>query len=72
MSNLHPSDLFNLIFWGAIFALVIIKFIQAMRLVPTKKAYIVERLGKYDKTLDAGFHALIPFVDKVAFIQGLK
>jgi regulator of protease activity HflC (stomatin/prohibitin superfamily) len=40
--------------------------------VPTKSAYIVERLGKYHSTLDAGFHALIPFFDKVAYIHDLK
>jgi regulator of protease activity HflC (stomatin/prohibitin superfamily) len=32
----------------------------------------VERLGKYHKTLEPGFHALIPFFDKVTFIQDLK
>ena len=40
--------------------------------MPTKSAYVVERLGKYSRTLKPGFHALIPFVDRVAFIQDLK
>ncbi len=71
-SNIGLSDFFNLFFWGGLFLIVIIKFFQSIRLVPTKKAYIVERLGKYHKTLEAGFHALIPFIDKVAFIQDLK
>ena len=62
----------NLLFWGVLFCIVIFKFLQSIRLVPTKKAYIVERLGKYHKTLSAGFHALIPFVDNVTFIQDLK
>ena len=35
-------------------------------------AAIVERLGKYQKTLLSGFHVLLPFVDKVTFIQDLK
>ncbi len=65
-------DYFNLIFWGFIFITLIYHFIKSIALVPTKSAYIVERLGKYHKTLDAGFHALIPFVDKVTFIQDLK
>jgi regulator of protease activity HflC (stomatin/prohibitin superfamily) len=34
--------------------------------------FIVERFGRYRNTLDAGFHFLIPFIDKVAFIQDLK
>jgi regulator of protease activity HflC (stomatin/prohibitin superfamily) len=65
-------DLIASAIWGIIFLIAIAKFFQAMRLVPTKSAYIVERLGTYRQTLDAGFHALIPFVDKVTFIQDLK
>jgi regulator of protease activity HflC (stomatin/prohibitin superfamily) len=34
--------------------------------------FIVERFGRYNTTLDAGFHFLIPFVDRVAFTQDLK
>jgi regulator of protease activity HflC (stomatin/prohibitin superfamily) len=40
--------------------------------VPQKKAYIVERLGKYAKTLNAGFHILVPFIDRVAYKHSLK
>lgn len=66
------GSLFNLFFWGFVFFTVVYKFIASIRLVPTKKAYIVERLGKYHKTLGAGFHALIPFIDRVTYIQDLK
>lgn len=66
------TDLIVLGIWGIIFAVFVIKLFQSIRLVPTKSAYIVERLGKYRSTLDAGFHALIPFVDKVAYIHDLK
>lgn len=65
-------DMFNLGFWGFSFLIIVYKFVISIKLVPTKKAYIVERLGKYHKTLEAGFHALIPFFDKVTFIQDLK
>ena len=58
--------------WGLIFLFIAIKFIQSICLVPTKSAYVVERLGKYKCTLEAGFHLLLPFIDKVAFIQDLK
>jgi len=51
---------------------VLYKFIQSIQLVPTQKAYIVERLGKYQKTLGPGFHALLPFFDKVKYRQTLK
>ncbi|MCL2917777.1 SPFH domain-containing protein [Shewanella litorisediminis] len=66
------EDLIVMAIWGLIFFIFIIKLFQSIRLVPTKSAYIVERLGKYHSTLDAGFHALIPFVDKVAYIHDLK
>jgi len=69
---IDSNNAFNLIFWGFAFLTVVIKFVTSIKLVPTKKAYIVERLGKYHKTLGAGFHALIPFIDKVTFIQDLK
>ncbi len=65
-------DLVVLGIWGLIFAVFLIKLFQSIRLVPTKSAYIVERLGKYHSTLDAGFHALIPFLDKVAYVHDLK
>ena len=62
----------NLIFWGAVFIVLIYKFVKSICLVPTKSAYIIETFGRYSKTLGPGFHALIPFVDRVAFIQNLK
>ncbi|QSX37650.1 SPFH domain-containing protein [Shewanella sedimentimangrovi] len=65
-------DLVVTAIWGLIFFIFIIKLFQSIRLVPTKSAYIVERLGKYHATLDAGFHALIPFIDKVVYIHDLK
>nr|WP_246138235.1 stomatin-like protein [Fodinibius salinus] len=40
--------------------------------MPTQRAYIVERLGNYHKTLGPGFHALIPFFDQVKYRQDLR
>jgi regulator of protease activity HflC (stomatin/prohibitin superfamily) len=71
-SNLMQTNMAVMIIWGLIFVVFILKLFQSIRLVPTKSAYIVERLGKYHCTLDAGFHALIPFIDKVAYIHDLK
>lgn len=59
-------------FWTLVFIIVLYKFIRSVRLVPTQKAFIVERLGRYHKTLDAGFHALVPFFDQVVAEQDLK
>src|SRR4029078_12576015 len=40
--------------------------------VPPQSAYIVERLGRYAGTLDAGFHILVPFVDVIRYKHSLK
>ena len=58
--------------WGVIFLIFIIKLFQSIRLVSTQTAHIVERLGRYRKTLEAGFFLLIPFVDKVTYVQDLR
>ena len=72
LDNINQIDLFVLVVWGVIFLVLAYKFVQAICLVPTKSAYVVERLGNYRCTLEAGFHALIPFVDRVAYVQDLK
>ena len=58
--------------WLAFFGVLAVQFGRCIRLVPTRKAYIVERLGKYQRRLGPGLHVLLPFIDKVAFIQDLK
>ena len=52
--------------------LVVVTIMKTARIVPQKSAFIVERLGKYAKTLDAGLHILFPFLDRVAYKHSLK
>jgi regulator of protease activity HflC (stomatin/prohibitin superfamily) len=56
----------------AIAILVVVTVMQTARIVPQRSAFIVERLGKYAKTLDAGLHILVPFLDRVAYRHSLK
>lgn len=53
-------------------AIVIIAIVKGARVVPQKQAHVVERLGKYSRTLDAGFHILIPFFDRIVARHTLK
>jgi len=53
-----------------IFALIVL--FKAIKIVPQRSAFVVERLGKYSLTLEAGFHLLIPFIDRVAYKHTLK
>ncbi|NCN26549.1 paraslipin [bacterium] len=57
---------------GGVFLYLITALIQSIRLIPAQTEYIQERFGKYQATLSAGFHMLIPFADKIAYIQDLK
>ena len=56
----------------AITILVIWTVFQVARVVPQKENFVVERLGRYTKTLGAGFHLLVPFVDRVSYKHSLK
>jgi regulator of protease activity HflC (stomatin/prohibitin superfamily) len=52
--------------------LIIVVVLKAAVIVPQKSEVIVERLGKYSSSLGAGFHVLLPFLDKVAYKFILK
>lgn len=51
---------------------VLVTFLSSFKVVPQRSAYIVERLGKYSRTLEAGFHVLIPYIDRIAYKQNQK
>lgn len=52
--------------------LAIVILIKGAVIVPQQMRFVVERLGQYHKTLDAGFHVLIPFVDVVRYRHSIK
>jgi regulator of protease activity HflC (stomatin/prohibitin superfamily) len=56
----------------ALAILIVIVLFRTAIVVPQQSAYVVENLGKYSRTLQAGFHILVPFVDRVAYRHNLK
>jgi regulator of protease activity HflC (stomatin/prohibitin superfamily) len=52
--------------------LFIIILAKTAVVVPQQQAYVVERLGKYSGTLEAGFHVLVPFLDVIRYRHTLK
>ena len=64
----------NISFWVAIGVAVIAVIIIAKTavVVPQQSAYVVESLGKYSRTLRAGFHILFPFIEITAYRHSLK
>lgn len=60
------------ILWLIIAALFLTAVIRSIKIIPNQTAKVIERLGKYNKTLGAGIHFLIPFIDKVRYSHNLK
>ncbi|MBB6094664.1 regulator of protease activity HflC (stomatin/prohibitin superfamily) [Povalibacter uvarum] len=58
------------VFVIAVLAIVVLA--KTARVVPQQSAYVVENLGRYSRTLGAGFHILIPFVERIAYKHNLK
>jgi regulator of protease activity HflC (stomatin/prohibitin superfamily) len=56
----------------AIAAVVIFVIAKTATVVPQQSAYVIERLGKFSRVLKAGFHILIPFLERVAYRHTLK
>ncbi|HUT44702.1 MAG TPA: stomatin-like protein, partial [Sedimentisphaerales bacterium] len=71
LAAIPTGTILTIILVGIILFALIISF-KIIRIVPQKQAYIIERLGKYSKTIEAGFHILTPFVDRVAYKHTLK
>ena len=53
-------------------ALVIVVLAKTAIVVPQQNAFVVERLGKYSRTLKAGFHILVPFIERATYRHSLK
>ena len=61
----------TIVSFGLVFVVVIV-LIKTAVVVPQQSGFVVERLGKYSKTLNAGFHILFPFIERIAYRHSLK
>ncbi|NAW87975.1 SPFH domain-containing protein [Photobacterium halotolerans] len=64
------SSVFSI--WVVMAILVIVILRSAIKFVPQNTAVVVERFGKYHKTMEAGLNFIVPMIDRVAYTQTLK
>lgn len=62
----------SLIVFGVLAVVVLIIIAKTAVVVPQQYAFVVERLGKYHMTMEAGFHILLPFIDSIRYRHELK
>ena len=53
-------------------ALIVVFVIEGVRVVPQQSAWVIERLGKFSRTLEPGLNIIVPFIDRVAYKHSLK
>jgi regulator of protease activity HflC (stomatin/prohibitin superfamily) len=59
-------------FWILVLGVVIAFVIEGVRIVPQQSAWVVERLGRFQGTLEPGLNLIIPFLDRVSYVHSLK
>ncbi len=64
-------DMSTIVALGLVFVVIIV-LVKTAVVVPQQSGFVIERLGKYSKTLSAGFHILFPFIERVAYKHSLK
>eukprot|EP00831_Metopus_contortus_P081006 TRINITY_DN8419_c0_g1_i1.p2 TRINITY_DN8419_c0_g1~~TRINITY_DN8419_c0_g1_i1.p2 ORF type:complete len:348 (-),score=109.14 TRINITY_DN8419_c0_g1_i1:1415-2458(-) len=69
---MDPTTLTSLITALVFVLILVVLVIKTAVVVPQKSHYVVERLGKYSKTIGAGLHILLPFIDQIAYRRSLK
>ncbi len=60
--------------YGVVFLVALALWVlsKVITVVPQQSAYVIEHLGKYSRTLSAGFHVLTPFMERIAYRHSLK
>ncbi len=59
-------------FWLGAAIVVLLILNSSVKFVPQNMAYIVERFGKFHKTMTAGLNFVMPFIDRIAYKVSLK
>ncbi len=72
MNYLLADAVFPILLTIIFVGIVVISLLKTACIVPQRQAFVVERLGKYSRTLEAGFHILFPFIDRIAYKHSLK
>jgi len=62
----------SMIVVGVVAFLAIIIISKTAVVVPQQSAYVIENLGRYSRTIQAGFHILVPFLERIAYKHNLK
>lgn len=58
---------------GLIIVIIILVVLAlGIKIIPQSKAYVVERLGSYDRTMQTGPHYRVPIIDRIANVVNLK
>jgi regulator of protease activity HflC (stomatin/prohibitin superfamily) len=55
-----------------VLALIVVFIVEGVRVVPQQEAWVVERLGKFHRTLDPGLNVIVPFIDRIGYTHSLK
>ncbi len=67
-----PQEPFDMEIALVLAIIAIIFIVRTIKIVPQQNAFVVERLGKYDRTLTPGLKFVVPFIERVAYKHSLK
>ena len=67
-----PENIMFVVLWVILGIIALILIVTTIRIVPQSKAFVVERIGAYNRTCNVGLHILIPFLDRIANKVSLK
>lgn len=70
MESILNEYIFTFQFAFVVLVIFILKL--SVKFVPQNRAFLIERFGKYNKTMEAGMNIIIPFIDRVAYDRSLK